>query len=383
MDFNLTSRQRLIKEAVREFMVGECDPMETLELVKKKEFPWRMYKKAGKNGYLASYYPKELGGQGLPLLDYCLIMEEIIRYDNRVGMALSLGSIPAKTLVRFGSEEQKKKYLPKLTRGETVASIAVTEPNHGSDIRSLDTHAVRKGDEYILNGNKTYITNANIAEFYTVFAQTDPEAPPYRGISGFIVEREQEGITALDLGDKIGLKTTSSCNIEFREVRVPKKNLLGKENHGFTYIMDALNEGRGEIANEAIGLARGAYDRALFHAKNREQFGQKIGRFQNISHLIVEMSENIESAALLAYKAVWLFDQGKMDLATSLQAKVKCPLMAIDVCLKAMQILAGAGLFEEQFLPGYLGDALATWLLEGTGQMQRNTVAGQILGKLA
>ena len=382
MDFSLTSRQRLIREAVREFMAGECDPVVTLELAKKKQFPWEIYKKAGENGYLASYYPKELGGQGLPLLDYCLIMEEIIRYDNRIGMALSLGSVPAKTLLRFGNEEQKKKYLPKLTKGEAVSSIAVTEPNHGSDIRFLDTHAVRKGDEYILNGNKTFITNADIADFYTVFAQTAPDAPPYRGISGFIVERETEGVTAMDLGDKIGLKTTSSCSIEFRDVKISKENLLGKENYGFTYIMEALNEGRAEIANQAIGLARGAYDRALFHAKNREQFGQKIGKFQNISHLIVEMSENIESAALLAYKAVWLFDQGKMDLVTSLQAKVKCPLMAIDVCLKAMQILAGYGLFDEQFLPGYLGDALATWLLEGTGQMQRNTVAGQILGRL-
>ena len=382
MDFSLTSRQRLIREAVREFMAGECDPVVTLELAKKKQFPWEIYKKAGENGYLASYYPKELGGQGLPLLDYCLIMEEIIRYDNRIGMALSLGSIPAKTLLRFGNEGQKKKYLPKLTKGEAVSSIAVTEPNHGSDIRFLDTHAVRKGDEYILNGNKTFITNADIADFYTVFAQTAPDAPPYRGISGFIIEREKEGVTAMDLGDKIGLKTTSSCSIEFRDVKIPKENLLGKENHGFTYIMEALNEGRAEIANQAIGLARGAYDRAFFHAKNREQFGQKIGKFQNISHLIVEMSENIESAALLAYKAVWLFDQGKMDLVTSLQAKVKCPLMAIDVCLKAMQILAGYSLFDEQFLPGYLGDALATWLLEGTGQMQRNTVAGQILGRL-
>jgi alkylation response protein AidB-like acyl-CoA dehydrogenase len=382
MDFSLTPRQRLIKEAVHEFVVSECDPAVTLELAKKKEFPWKIYKKVGENGYLASYYPKELGGQGLPLLDYCLIMEEIIRYDNRVGIALSLGSIPAKVLLRFGSEEQKKKYLPRLTKGETVSSVAVTEPNHGSDIRFLDTKAVKKGDEYIINGNKIFITNANMADFYTVFAQTDPDAPPYRGISGFIVEREMEGITAMDLGDKIGLKTTSSCSIEFRDVKVPKENLLGKENHGFTYIMDALNEGRAEIANQAIGLARGAFDRALFHAKNREQFGQKIGKFQNISHMLVEMSENIESAALLCYKALWLFDQGKMDLAISLQAKSKCPLVAIDACLKAMQILAGYGLFDEQFLPGYLGDALATWLLEGTGQMQRNTVAGQILGRL-
>jgi acyl-CoA dehydrogenase len=258
----------------------------------------------------------------------------------------------------------------------------VTEPNHGSDIRSLDTRAVKKGNEYILNDNKIFITNANIADFYTVFAQTDPDAGPYRGISGFIVDREAEGITAIDLGDKIGLKTTSSCSIEFRDVKVPEKNLLGKENHGFIYIMGVLNEGRAEIANQAVGLARGAYNRAVSHAKSREQFGQKIGKFQNISHLIIEMSENIESAALLAYKAIWSFDQGKMDLSTVLQAKVKCPLVAIDVCLKAMQILAGYGLFDEQFLPGYLGDSLATWLLEGMGQVQRNTVAGQILGRL-
>ena len=382
MDFSFSPRHRLMQEAVREFMKGECDPAFTLELSKKKQFPWDIYKKAGKQGYLASYYPKELGGQQLPLLDYCLIMEEMIRYDNRIGMALSLGSIPAKVLLRFGTDEQKKKYLPKLPKGEAVSSVAITEPNHGSDIRFLDTRAEKKGDEYILNGSKIFITNADIAEFYTVFAQTDPEAPPYRGISGFIVERETKGITSLDLGDKMGIKTTSSCSIEFRDVRVPKKNLLGKENHGFIYIMDALNEGRLEIASQAIGLARGAYDRALFHAKNREQFGQKIGKFQNISHMIVEMSENIESASLLAYKALWLFDQGKTDLATSLQAKVKCPLVAIDTCLKAMQILAGYGLFEDQFLPGYLGDAIATWLLEGTGQIQRNTVASQILGRL-
>jgi len=382
MDFTFSPRQRLMREAVREFMMGECRPEVSLELVKKKQFPWEIYKKAGENGYLASYYPKELGGQGLSLLDYCLMMEEMIRYDNRIGMALSLGSIPAKILLRFGTEEQKKKYLRKLPGGEAVSSIAITEPNHGSDIRFLDTRAEKKGDEYIINGNKIFITNADIAEFYTVFAQTAPDAGPYRGISGFIVERETKGVTAMDLGGKIGIKTTSSCSIEFKDVKIPKENLLGRENHGFIYIMDALNEGRLEIASQAIGLARGAHDRAVFHARNREQFGQKIGKFQNISHMIVEMSENIESAALLAYKALWLFDQGKMDLATSLQAKSKCPLVAIDVCLKAMQILAGYGLFEEQFLPGYLGDALATWLLEGTGQIQRNTVATQILGKL-
>ncbi len=382
MDFSFTSRQRLIRDAVREFMAGECDPAKTLELTKKKEFPWNIYRKAGENGYLASYYPKDLGGQGLALLDHCLIMEEMIRYDHRIGIALSLGSIPAKPLLRFGTEEQKKKYLPRIPKGKGVASIAVTEPNHGSDIRCLDTRAVRKGDEYVLNGNKIFITNADIADFYTVFAQTEPEAGPYRGISGFIIERETEGVTAIDLGDKIGLKTTSSCSVELREVKVPKENLLGKENHGFIYIMDVLNEGRAEIANQAIGLARGAYDRAVVHAKSREQFGQKIGKFQDISHLIVEMSENIESAALLAYKAAWSFDQGKMDLPTVLQAKVKCPLVAIDICLKAMQILAGYGLFDDQFLPGYLGDALATWVLEGTGQIQRNTVAGHILGRL-
>jgi len=382
MDFSFTSRQRLIRDAVHEFMVGECDPAKTFELAKKKEFPWEVYKKAGENGYLASYYPKDFGGQKLPFLDHCLIMEEMIRYDNRIGIALSLGSIPAKPILRFGTEEQKKKYLPGIPKGKAVASIAVTEPNHGSDICSLDTRAVRKGDEYILNGNKIFITNANIADFYTVFAQTDTDAGPYRGISGFIVERDMKGITAIDLGDKIGLKTTSSCSIEFRDVKVPKENLLGKENHGFIYIMDVLNEGRAEIANQAIGLARGAYDRAVVHAKSREQFGQKIGKFQNISHLIVEMSENIESAAMLAYKAVWSYDQGKIDLSTVLQAKVKCPLVAIDVCLKAMQILAGYGLFDEQFLPGYLGDALATWVLEGTGQIQRNTAASQILGQL-
>ena len=382
MDFSFTSRQRLIRDAVHEFMVGECDPAKTFELAKKKEFPWEIYKKAGENGYLASYYPKDLGGQRLPFLDHCLIMEEMIRYDNRIGIALSLGSIPAKPILRFGTEEQKKKYLPGIPKGKAVASIAVTEPNHGSDIRSLDTRAVRKGDEYILNGNKIFITNANIADFYTVFAQTDTDAGPYRGISGFIVERDMKGITAIDLGDKIGLKMTSSCSIELRDVKVPKENLLGKENHGFIYIMNVLNEGRAEIANQAIGLARGAYDRAVVHAKSREQFGQKIGKFQNISHLIVEMSENIESAAMLAYKAVWSYDQGKIDLSTVLQAKVKCPLVAIDVCLKAMQILAGYGLFDEQFLPGYLGDALATWVLEGTGQIQRNTAASQILGQL-
>ena len=382
MDFSFTSRQRLIRDAVREFMIGECDPAKTFDLTKKKEFPWEIYKKAGENGYLASYYPKEIGGQRLPFLDHCLIMEEMIRYDNRIGIALSLGSIPAKPILRFGTEEQKKKYLPGIPKGKAVASIAVTEPNHGSDIRSLDTRAVRKGDEYILNGNKIFITNANIADFYTVFAQTDTDAGPYRGISGFIVERDMKGITAIDLGDKIGLKTTSSCSIEFRDVKVPKENLLGKENHGFIYIMDVLNEGRAEIANQAIGLARGAYDRAVVHAKSREQFGQKIGKFQNISHLIVEMSENIESAAMLAYKAAWSYDQGKIDLSTVLRAKVKCPLVAIDVCLKAMQVLAGYGLFDEQFLPGYLGDALATWVLEGTGQIQRNTAASQILGQL-
>jgi len=382
MDFELTEEQRDIQKAAREFIAGEYDKEKILEWEQTHTFPFEIWKKAAKLGFIGIHFPEEYGGQGYGIMENILIVEEFCRKDSGVGIAVTLADFSSEVILRFGTHEQKKKYLPKLTKGEAVASIAVTEPNHGSDIRFLDTRAIKKGDEYILQGSKIFITNADIADFYTVFAQTDPDAGPYRGISGFIVERETEGVTAWEIGDKIGIKTTSSCSIEFKEVRIPKENLLGKENHGFIYIMEALNEGRIEIASQAIGLARGAFDRALSHAKSREQFGQKIGKFQNIAHMLVEMSENIESAALLCYKALWFFDQGKMDLATSLQAKVKCSLVAIDTCLKAMQILAGYGLFDEQFLPGYLGDALATWLLEGTGQIQRNTVANQILGKL-
>jgi alkylation response protein AidB-like acyl-CoA dehydrogenase len=282
-----------------------------------------------------------------------------------------------------GSEEQKQKYLPKVTSGEWVSSGAFTEPDHGSDITRMSTTAQKVGGEYVINGTKTFITNGEMADFAIVLCQTDPDAKPtYRGQSTILVDKD--GFKAVTVGDKMGVKMTKTSELSFDDTRVPLANLLGQENRGFYQTLEFFDESRIEIAAQALGTAQGAFDRALDYAKQREQFGRKLAQFQVTQHKLADMATKIEAARLLTYKAAWNYDQARrIDPKLTSMAKMYAARVAVEVTEEAVQILGGYGYITEYEVERFYRDARITEIYEGTREVQKNTIASILIGKLS
>jgi alkylation response protein AidB-like acyl-CoA dehydrogenase len=284
--------------------------------------------------------------------------------------------------LRFGNEAQKKKYLIPITRGEAISAGAFTEPDHGSDITCLRTTAVKDRNGYLLNGVKTFISNGTIAHFVVVLCQTNPEAsPPYRGQSTVIVEKGSQGFEATELGDKMGIRMTSTAEMSFDQVRVPEENLVGALNRGFYQVLEFFDESRVMVAAQALGIAQGAFDRALDYAKKREQFGQKLVDFQVTQHKLADMATQIEAARSLVYKAGWNFDQGRIDPKWTSMAKMYAARVAVEVAQEAIQILGGYGYMLEYEVERFYRDARITEIYEGTREIQKNTIASAVIGK--
>ncbi|MCJ7640511.1 MAG: acyl-CoA/acyl-ACP dehydrogenase, partial [Desulfobacterales bacterium] len=268
MDFELTPEQMDIQKAAREFAQGEFDREKILEWEQTHTFPREIWKKASQLGFIGIHFPEEYGGQGCGVIENTLIVEEFCRQDSGVGIALSLADFSSELILRFGTQEQKKKYLVPVTRGEFISAGAYTEPDHGSDITFLSTTATKARDSYIINGTKTFITNSAMADFFIVLCQTNSEAnPPYRGQSTFIVEKGAKGFEATEITPKMGIRMTSTGELSFSDVEIPTSNLLGEENKGFYQVLEFFDESRIEIAAQALGIAQGAFDRALDYAK--------------------------------------------------------------------------------------------------------------------
>jgi alkylation response protein AidB-like acyl-CoA dehydrogenase len=285
-------------------------------------------------------------------------------------------------VLRFGSEEQKEKYLPPVAEGRMLSSGAFTEPDHGSDITSLNTTAVREGDEWVINGTKTFITNGGMAGFYCTMCQTDADIKPsYRGISLILVEAEREGLTATDLGDKMGIHLMSTAEVNYKDVRVPVTNLIGEEGRGFYQVLEFFDESRILVAAQALGTAQGAYNRALAYVKQREQFGRKIAQFQVTQHKLADMATKIELARLVTYKAAWNFDQGRIDPKLTSMAKMYAARTAVEVADEAIQLLGGYGYMTEYEVERFYRDAKICEIYEGTKEIQKNTIASSVLGK--
>jgi len=315
-------------------------------------------------------------------LENALIVEEFCRKDSTLGTALILTDFASELILRCGSEEQKKKYLPKITGGEAISAGAFTEPEHGSDITFMSTTAVKDGDYYIINGTKTLISNAPIADLFIVLCQTNPEAKPtYRGQSLFLVEKNTPGVDVTKIGDKLGIRTSLTGEVSFSNVRIPKENLVGQENRGFYHTLEFFDESRIEIAAQALGIAQGAFDRALAYAKEREQFGRKIGEFQVIQHKLADMAIKIETARLIVYKAAWNFDQGRIDPYLTSIAKTYAGRVAVEVTDEAVQIFGGYGYIGEYDVERMYRDAKITEIYEGTREIQKNTIARTLLKK--
>ena len=382
MEFKLDKEQEEIQKAAREFAKGEFDKEIALEHERNHTFPSEIWKKACELGFMGIHYPEKYGGQEYGVFENILVVEEFCRQDSGIGVALSLADFSSEVILRFGNDQQKEKYLIPLTKGEAISSGGFTEPDHGSDITLMDTTAIKKGDEYIINGVKTFITNGTISDFAMVLCQTDFEVkPPYRGQSVIIVEKGTPGYSSADVGEKMGIKMTSTGELSFNDVRVPVTNLVGQENKGFYHVLEFFDESRIEIAAQALGIAQGAFDRALAYCKERTQFGKKLAQFQVTQHKLADMAAKIELASLIVYKSAWNFDQGKIDPKLTSIAKMYAARSAVEIADEAIQLLGGYGYMLEYEVERFYRDAKITEIYEGTKEIQKNTIASSLLGK--
>jgi alkylation response protein AidB-like acyl-CoA dehydrogenase len=382
MDFELTDEQRDIQRAAKEFAQGEFDRELAMELEREHAFPKSIWKKACQLGFIGLHFPEAYGGQGLGILENALVAEEFCRQDSGIGIALSLSDFSSEVILRFGNEVQKQKYLPPLTRGEAISAGAYTEPDHGSDITRLSTLAVRKGTEFVINGTKTFTTNGTLADHFVVLCQSNPDAvPPYRGMCTLLVERGTPGFDATELGDKMGIRMTSTAEISFSDVHVPSENLIGQENRGFYQVMEFFDESRIEIAAQALGIAQGAFERALAYAKERRQFGQRIADFQVTQHKLADMYTKLETARLLTYKAAWNFDLDRVDPLLTSMAKMHAARVSVEIADEAIQIFGGYGYITEYEVERFYRDAKIMEIYEGTREIQKNTIASSLIGK--
>jgi alkylation response protein AidB-like acyl-CoA dehydrogenase len=382
VNFDLNEEQKGIQKAASDFANGEFDKEVALELERNHQFPLAILKKACNLGFIGIHYPEEYGGQGYGVLENALIVEVFCRKDSGIGVCLSIANFSSEIILRFGSDSQKKKYLIPLTKGEAISAGAFTEPDHGSDITSLRTTALKDANGYLINGVKTFISNGMIAHFVIVLCQTNPEAsPPYRGLSTFIVEKGSKGFEATELGEKMGIRMTSTTEMSFDQVSVPEENLVGTLHRGFYQVLEFFDESRVMVAAQALGIAQGAFDRALDYAKKREQFGQKLVDFQVTQHKLADMATQIEAARCLVYKAGWNFDQGRIDPKWTSMAKMYAGRVAVEVSQEAVQILGGYGYMLEYEVERFYRDARITEIYEGTREIQKNTIAGAVIGK--
>jgi len=381
VDFELNEEQKEIKKAVREFAEKEFTPELALEFEGKEEFPMELYKKAAKLGFTSLRIPEEYDGQGYGLLEDSIAVEEMCRVDPGLGAAMSLGILMLPDiLLRHGTDEQKKKYIPPLARGDAICAAAVTEPEHGSDIRRMDTKAVKSGNEWIINGDKQFITNAPIADTFVVLCQSDPNATPsHRGQSTFLIEKGTPGLEATQLHGKMGINACVTGSLSLSDVKVPENNLVGELNEGFYYALELFDGTRITVAAQAVGMAQGAFERAFEYAKTRKQFGQPIINFQGVSFKLADMAIKIEAARMLTYKAAWIYDQGKpVSMATSM-AKAFAGRAAMEVTDEAIQIYGGYGYLADYHVERFHRCAKITEIYEGTTEIQKLTIINQLM----
>lgn len=378
MDFELSEEHRMIQRMVREFAEKEIAPR-AIEIDEKDEFPEDLFRRMGELGILGLPFPEEYGGSGGDYLALVLALEEIARVSGTMAIILDAHtSLCCEPIYLFGTEEQKRKYLVPLARGEKIGAFGLTEPQAGSDAASIRTRAVREGNHWVLNGQKCYITNGAVADVVVVAAKTDPEAGS-RGISSFIVEKGTPGFQIGRNEKKMGLRGSVTSELFFEDCRIPAENLLGKENEGFKQFLTTLDAGRVAIAAMALGLARGAFERAVAYAKQRVQFGQPIANFQAIQWMIADMATEIDAARLMVYRAAWLRTKGVRFTKEASMAKLFATEVSERVCWRAIQIHGGYGYIQDYEVERMYRDQRLCAIGEGTNEIQRLVIARQIL----
>ncbi len=372
MNFELTEEQSLIKSMVREFAEAEVAPTAKERDEEEKFDRQLMFDKLGELGLTGIVFPEEYGGAGADYISYSIAVEELSRVDASTGVTLSAHlSLAANPIYMFGSEEQKKTFLVPMASGEKMGAFGLTEPSAGSDAGGTKTTAVKKGDKWILNGTKIFITNGGDAEVYVVLARTDKEAQKHHGISAFIVEKGTPGFSFGKKEQKLGIRSSPTMELIFENCEIPAENLLGEEGHGFKIAMKTLDGGRIGIASQAIGIAQGALDAALEYAKERKQFDTPIARFQGVQFQLADMATQIEAARLLVYNAAYKASNGLSYSQASAMAKLMASETAMKVTTQAVQILGGYGYTRDFPVERMMRDAKITEIYEGTSEIQR------------
>jgi acyl-CoA dehydrogenase len=379
MDFALTEKQLNLKNSVRTFCEKEFNPDYALELDRKETFPMKLYRKAAKQGFSSLFIPEKYGGRGQGYLAACLAMEEMCRADSSLGLACMIGTFGSDLILLNGTEEQKNRYLPPLCRGDHISAAAFTELARGTDITTVDTKAAKHGDEWRINGTKTLITNAPIADFIIVLCQTGSRDKPHKSQTLFIVDKESPGLTVTKLSNKMGIRCVATGEVSLKDMKVSDTNMLGELNNGFSHSMNFFTISRTIIAAQAVGTAQGAFEIALKHAKQRQSHGQPIIRFQQIGAKLAQVASEIEAARLLTYKAACSIDQDNVDSMLTSMAKLYSSSVAVRATDAAIQTLGGYGYLGEYRVERFYRDARVTEIYEGTSEIQRLAILKQLI----
>ena len=377
MDFHLSKEHLLVRKMYREFAETEVKPLAE-ELDEEERFPMETVEKMAKLGMMGIYFPKEYGGAGGDVLSYAMCVEELAKVCGTTAVIVSAHtSLCCAPIFEHGTEEQKAKYLPMLSTGHKVGAFALTEPNAGSDASKGQTEAKLEGDHYVMNGSKIFITNGYVADVFVVFAMTD-KSKGTKGISAFIVESSFPGFSVGKHEEKMGLHGSPTAEIVFTDCIVPKENLLGQEGKGFKIAMQTLDGGRIGIAAQALGIAEGAMEEAMAYTKGRVQFGKPISKFQNTQFTFADMAMRSEAGRLLTYQAAVLKGEGKRFTKEAAMAKLFCSEHAMLTTTKALQMFGGYGYTKDYPLERMMRDAKITEIYEGTSEIQRVVISGNI-----
>lgn len=378
IDFTLTEEQLALQEMARDFARNELRPV-AAKYDQSHEFAYDVMEKAFQAGFLTANIPEAYGGVGLSGLDLCLISEELSAGCAGLFTSMMACSLATTPLVLFGTEEQKRKFLVPLSKKMSLAAFGLTERESGSDAGSIQTRAVRDGDEYILNGSKCFITNGGVSSLYTIFANTSP-AKGARGITAFIVPRETPGLTIGKVEDKMGQRASNTTEIFFEDVRVPAANILGRPGYGFLVAMKTFDQTRASVGAASVGVARAAMEAAVAYSKTRRQFGKPIALYQATQFKIAQMAIEIQAARHLVYHAAWLADQGKPNGAESAMAKAFASDIAFAAANESIQIHGGYGYMRDYPVEKFLRDAKLFQIYEGTNEIQRLVIAHNVIG---
>ena len=381
MDFSLTKEQKDIQKAAREFAQGEFDPDIALELEREGQYPFEIWKRACELGFIGMHFPERYGGQELGLLENVLVGEEFCRQHSGIGMALRLSGFGSEIILKFGSDDQRERYLPFITKGEAASSLAYLEKGQGNDFASFKTAATRSGNGYLVNGNKSFVVNSTLRGPVIVVCQLTNNIRPGEKVA-LIVEKDSDGLVSSPMGGRVGMRMIPMADLTFNNLEVSHESLIGNEGQGELQLTNFLKQMSIEASAIGTGIAQGAFDLALAYAKQREQFRQKIGSFEAIRDKLADMATRIEFARLLTYKAAWSLDRNDGSARVNYMAKMVSAETALEVARDSLHIFGGYGYVVENRIEQFYRDASMVDIIGLPGQMDKSLIADQIIGKI-